>query len=69
MLNYLLDKFHDSELSQQIRKPEEHKSCLTCRLVSGSGIIGGGMYVAYASRNRIVPLQKYLMLALASGMN
>lgn len=44
-------------------KPDD---CLSCRLISGFGIIGIGAYIYYQARHR-KSLEKYTMNAISGG--
>nr|XP_040223657.2 uncharacterized protein LOC120950015 [Anopheles coluzzii] len=43
-----------------------HKDCLPCRLVSGFGVIGMGVYIAVQAQKRTKPLGRFTMLGIAA---
>lgn len=43
------------------------RDCLSCRLVSGTGLIGLGLYVSYHSKKFNRTPGKFIMFSLASG--
>lgn len=43
------------------------RDCLACRIVSGSGLIGAGLYVAYHSKKFNKTPGKFVMSAIAGG--
>ena len=44
-----------------------NRDCTGCRLVSGSGLIGAGLYVAYHSKEFKKATGKTIMLAIAGS--
>ncbi|XP_050071691.1 uncharacterized protein LOC126559564 [Anopheles maculipalpis] len=44
-----------------------HKDCIPCRLISGFGVIGMGMYIALHAQKRPNPLGRYSMFGIATA--
>ncbi|XP_075145866.1 uncharacterized protein LOC142220565 [Haematobia irritans] len=44
----------------------ETEDCLSCRLISGFGIIGMGAYIYYQGKRR-KPLERYAMNLMSTG--
>uniref|UniRef100_A0A182VQT1 Distal membrane-arm assembly complex protein 1-like domain-containing protein n=1 Tax=Anopheles minimus TaxID=112268 RepID=A0A182VQT1_9DIPT len=43
-----------------------HKDCLPCRLISGFGVIGMGVYIALHGQKRPTKLGRYSMFGVAT---
>lgn len=44
-----------------------NRDCLACRLVSGAGLIGAGLYVSHNSKKFDKKTGKTIMFSIASG--
>lgn len=44
-----------------------NRDCAGCRLISGSGLIGAGLYITYHARYFDKKIGKIIMLAIAGG--
>ncbi|KAI4483746.1 uncharacterized protein LOC122514341 [Polistes fuscatus] len=44
------------------------RDCLACRIISGGGLIGAGLYVSYNSKKLQKTKGKAVMYTLASGL-
>jgi len=72
MINYLLDTLTQFGKNRDKSNVDNdnvvtEKTCISCRIISGAGLCGGGAYVAYEAMKRKSPVQKYIMFGVASG--
>lgn len=44
-----------------------HQDCTGCRLISGTGLVGAGLYIAYHSQKLQKTIGKMIMLGIAGS--